>query len=645
MTAPPIGPARLVREPLQCAADPLHAARWLRGEPRAVALSGAWAGGGVLLASHPVAVAPPDDDPFALLDAQPDVAADAAATPPSAAAGSAGWASGWVARSSRCRRRRRDRSRCRRSTSRFYDHVVRCDADGRWWFEALHTARAPALAERLRRWRARLRRRPAAPAAVRGRPAARPRAPGAPGHATAVAEGVERIAAGEVFQVNLCLRLDGALDGDLLDLWIQAAGELHPALRGVRRRRRPRDRQPLARALPQPPRADRRQTSRSRARRPRRATRRRARRLSAKDRAENVMIVDLMRNDLGRVCEYGSVTRRPSSTRSPAAGVWHLVSTVEGTLRADATDSGAPARDVPAGSVTGAPKVRALRVISELEATAREAYCGAIGICSPLSGLELNVAIRTFEARGGRALAGRRRRAWWPTPIPRPRSRRRLTKARGVAAAAGLPLDVAAVAPHGVVAPVVTHARPDPARGVLETLLVLDGCGSGRRRAPRAPARELQRPGTRAAGGPGAGRSQPPRPAWPAGACASSSTPTARTSPPARCPEPGAVALNPVTLPGGLGAHKWADRTLIEALSGPGDDAPVLRPRRPRARGRLRRDRDRRGRRPDRPAARRPPAAIAVARAHARCRARRRTARPHRDGDPRARAARRLPCC
>jgi len=118
------------------------------------------------------------------------------------------------------------------------------------------------------------------------------------------------------------------------------------------------------------------------------------------------MIVDLMRNDLGRVCEYGTVTVPALCELRQAAGVWHLVSRVTGRLRDDTGPAELLRATFPPGSVTGAPKVQALRVISQLEATGREAYCGAMGLSSPLSGLELNVAIRTLETRAGRLWLG-----------------------------------------------------------------------------------------------------------------------------------------------------------------------------------------------------------------------------------------------
>ncbi len=127
---------------------------------------------------------------------------------------------------------------------------------------------------------------------------------------------------------------------------------------------------------------------------------------SAKNRSENVMIVDLVRNDLSRVCVPGTVTVPDLLGAEPHPGVWHLVSTVEGTLGDGVTDGDLLRAAFPPGSVTGAPKVRALEIIDELELAPREAYTGAIGYRSPVAGLELNVAIRTFEFAAGRCWLG-----------------------------------------------------------------------------------------------------------------------------------------------------------------------------------------------------------------------------------------------
>jgi para-aminobenzoate synthetase component 1 len=117
----------------------------------------------------------------------------------------------------------------------------------------------------------------------------------------------------------------------------------------------------------------------------------------AKDRAENVMIVDLVRNDLGRVCEYGSISVPALCAPEAHPGLFHLVSTVAGRLRAGVGWPEVIAAVFPPGSVTGAPKLAALDTIARLEAAPREVYCGAVGWVDADRGLgELNVAIRTF---------------------------------------------------------------------------------------------------------------------------------------------------------------------------------------------------------------------------------------------------------
>jgi len=123
---------------------------------------------------------------------------------------------------------------------------------------------------------------------------------------------------------------------------------------------------------------------------------------SAKDRAENVMIVDLLRNDLGRVCRYGSV-RVPAVCRLETYRyVHHLVSEVRGRLRAGLGPVDLLRAAFPGGSVTGAPKVRAMEIIAELEPTARGAYCGSLGYLGFDGVTDTNILIRTFTVgRGG----------------------------------------------------------------------------------------------------------------------------------------------------------------------------------------------------------------------------------------------------
>jgi para-aminobenzoate synthetase component 1 len=121
-----------------------------------------------------------------------------------------------------------------------------------------------------------------------------------------------------------------------------------------------------------------------------------------KDRAENVMIVDLVRNDLGRVCEWGSVEVPALCAVEHHPGLVHLVSTVRGRLRDGVGWPELLAATFPPGSVTGAPKLAALSVIARLEPVPRGPYCGAVGWVDADRGTgDLNVAIRTFWFDGG----------------------------------------------------------------------------------------------------------------------------------------------------------------------------------------------------------------------------------------------------
>jgi para-aminobenzoate synthetase component 1 len=122
---------------------------------------------------------------------------------------------------------------------------------------------------------------------------------------------------------------------------------------------------------------------------------------SAKDRAENVMIVDLVRNDLGRVCEYGTVRVPALCAPEPHPGLWHLVSTVQGRLRPGTGWAELIEATFPPGSVTGAPKLAALAMIERLEPAPRGVYCGAVGwVDADRRVGDLNVAIRTFWFEG-----------------------------------------------------------------------------------------------------------------------------------------------------------------------------------------------------------------------------------------------------
>lgn len=122
---------------------------------------------------------------------------------------------------------------------------------------------------------------------------------------------------------------------------------------------------------------------------------------SAKNRAENVMIVDLLRNDLGRVAVPGSVAVDRLFELQKFATVQHLVSSVRAALRPELDALEAWRHCFPGGSITGAPKLRAMQIINELEPFRRSVFCGSIGYVSACGGMDTNIAIRTLLALDG----------------------------------------------------------------------------------------------------------------------------------------------------------------------------------------------------------------------------------------------------
>ena len=459
----------------------------------------------------------------------------------------------------------------------FYDHVLRRDrATGRWVFEALWT---PSRADALERRFEELARRPYADG---GRPldyscGSFAMIPSAPEHKSAIRHTISYIRSGDIFQANICLRLEADFAGDPLDAFCRAVTRLNPPYAAfirtpqgavaslspelfLRRTGTGVLSQPIKGTRPRP--AGHAAASRQRALLER----------SAKERAENVMIVDLMRNDLSRVCAPGSV-RVPALLRAEAhPGVWHLVSDVRGTLTPEAASAGDGqliAATFPPGSVTGAPKVRALEIIHELEATPREVYTGAVGYRSPVAGLELNVAIRTFEFDAGHVWLGSGGGITASSDADA-EYRECLLKAAPLIRALDARLGEEPAAPPS--GPVPRALRPRPATGVFTSLRVAGGRGQdldGHLARLDDSAWRLF------------GKHLPPSLEADLAACLAG-RPSGRLRITARLaggplrvaievvpagPAPQAVALHPVTIPGGLGAHKWLDRRLLAKLS------------------------------------------------------------------------------
>ena len=113
------------------------------------------------------------------------------------------------------------------------------------------------------------------------------------------------------------------------------------------------------------------------------------------------MIVDLLRNDLSRVCEAGSISVPQLCGVETYETVQHLVSQIRGTLRSDVSVWDLFAATFPGGSITGAPKIRAMEIIAELEPTVRGPYCGSLFYASCSGHADSNILIRTFTSRGG----------------------------------------------------------------------------------------------------------------------------------------------------------------------------------------------------------------------------------------------------
>ncbi len=400
-------PAVLVSRLLECDLAPAEVALHFADDAHPVALVGDWAGGGGIWTSEPCQVAPADADPFALIDHLQRV--DGFPAAPGAVGG--GWFGYWgYALGGRLERLPAGPAgrRLPAFALAYYDHLVRHDrASGRWWFEAIPLpGRRAEVERRFETIQARLRRRPARQHARAGDFIA---LPSRPAHEAAVRLALEHIRAGDIFQANLCLRLEADFSGSPATVFAAGVERLQPTRAGF-----------LAGpwgavASFSPELFLERRGARVRTE-PIKGTRRRGGADSAamraeligseKDRAENVMIVDLMRNDLGRVARPGSVEVPWMLEAQAHPGVWHLVSRVSAEVPETVSHGDLLRATFPPGSVTGCPKIRAMELIADLEQAPREVYTGALGFVSPIAGLELSVVIRTVEFAGGRAWIG-----------------------------------------------------------------------------------------------------------------------------------------------------------------------------------------------------------------------------------------------
>ncbi len=217
----------------------------------------------------------------------------------------------------------------------------------------------------------------------------------------------EYIAAGDIFQVNISQRFSADFPGDAYQLYCYLR-HINPAPFAAYL-----DFDGLALVCASPERflrvrKDQVETRPMKGTRPRGATQAEDEALahelrqSVKDKAENVMIVDLVRNDLGRVCSFGSINVKDLWTLEKYATVFQLTSTIEGRLKPGMSRIDLLRACFPGGSITGAPKVRAMEIIDELEPTRRNAYTGSIGYFAFSGEMDLNIVIRTMLAKSGK---------------------------------------------------------------------------------------------------------------------------------------------------------------------------------------------------------------------------------------------------
>ena len=226
-------------------------------------------------------------------------------------------------------------------------------------------------------------------------------------YVAAVSNVIEYIRAGDIFQANLSQRLLSLWPGTAMQLYANVRRNNPAPFCGLLKT----DEFSIVSASPERfLKVDR---SRQVETRPIKGTRRRPRSpiadlyasdelsTSAKDRAENVMIVDLLRNDISRSCKPGTVRVTGLCEVERFETVLHLVSTVVGTLRDDCDVWDLMAGCFPGGSITGAPKIRAMEIIAELEPTVRGAYCGSLFFLGPCGDFDSSILIRTFTLKDG----------------------------------------------------------------------------------------------------------------------------------------------------------------------------------------------------------------------------------------------------
>ncbi|AKK30808.1 aminodeoxychorismate synthase component I [Mycobacterium sp. EPa45] len=273
------------------------------------------------------------------------------------------------------------------------DSVLRLDLDGCWWYESLSAAPiAGWVAEAV------------SSPTTSGMYEIDWQEPDFGRHQDGVLACLDAIGAGEVYQACVCTQFTGTLRGSSLEFFADAVTRTTPAraayLAGgwgavaslspelfLRRTGDDVTSSPIKGTLPLHLPPD-------------------ELLASVKDVAENIMIVDLVRNDLGRVANTGTVTVAELLTVRAAPGVWHLVSTVAAKVPPELPNSTLLAATFPPASVTGTPKDRARQLLSQWELRRRGVYCGTVGMASPIAGTELNVAIRTveFDAKGAAVL-------------------------------------------------------------------------------------------------------------------------------------------------------------------------------------------------------------------------------------------------